>query len=55
MKEYPQCKFKWWYCIIYGLTQVLSGFLMVITLGYISPNWSLKLAMWAATKRIYRK
>lgn len=54
-KKYPICKFKWWYCVIHGIATIIDGLTMIFTLGYFATGLGLKVAMYAATKNIYRK
>ena len=48
-------KFKWWYCIIFGLAAIIDGLTMVLTLGYFATGFSLKIAFYGASKRIYKQ
>lgn len=53
--KYPICKFKWWYCIVIGLCNIVDGITMIFTLGYFATGLSLKYALYGACKNIYRK
>ena len=43
-------RLKWYYAIFMGLTEIISGLLTAITIGYVSPSWTLRLAMYASNK-----
>ena len=47
-------KFKWWYCVIYGIITIIDGLTMLMTLGYFATSLQLTFALYAATKNIYK-
>lgn len=49
-----QIKFKWWYCIIYGLASIIDGLTIIFTLGYFTTSLALKVTLYGATKKIYK-
>ncbi len=51
----PKTKFKWYYCVVLGLANIIDGLTMTLTLGYFTTNLSLKYALWGASRKIYRK
>lgn len=54
-KKFPVVKFKWWWCIIMGLVTIIDVLTMLLTLGWFATGLSLKLALYGAQKKIYRK
>jgi hypothetical protein len=48
-------KFKWYYCIVLGLANIIDGLTMILSLGYFSTSLSLKYSLWGASRKIYRK
>lgn len=50
----PKTKFKWYYCVVLGLANIIDGLTMTLTLGYFTTNLSLKYALWGASRKIYR-
>jgi hypothetical protein len=54
MKNYQKVKFKWWYCLILGIGTIIDGLTMFFTVGYFATGLSLKIALYGATKNIYR-
>ena len=50
MKAISKVKMIWYYAILCGLSQILDGFSIIITLGYWSTNLSLRVAILGARK-----
>jgi hypothetical protein len=54
-QKYPIVKFKWWYCLILGLANIIDGLTMMLTLGWFATGLALKFSLFGASKKIYRK
>ncbi len=55
MRNEKKVKFKWWYCVIFGLATIIDGITMVFTLGWLPTSLAMKTALYGAQKDIYIK
>lgn len=48
--EVARSRMKWNYMIVIGLSDILNGLIIILTLGRYASNLSLKLALWYTQK-----